>query len=77
MPKKVLITESKIPEDFFSIKLKPISEETQKRLEAAAEHANENIRRNNLIYNSSRAHAGEYPVSSNSGVKGPTLRLKK
>lgn len=77
MPKRTLITESEVPESFFSIKLEPISEETQRRLKAAAEKANENIKRNNLIYNSSRAHAGGYPVSSNSGIEGPTLKLEK
>ena len=77
MSKKTLISQSKVPDDFFSVKMTPISKETQRRLQAAAEQANENIRRNNLIYNSSRAHAGGYPVSSNSVTMVRSLAKKK
>ena len=77
MHKRTLISKSKIPKDFFSTELKPISKETQRRLKIAAEQANENIRRNNLIYNSSNAHSEEYPISSNSGSMGFTLKKVK
>lgn len=72
MSKKKLITESKVPEDFFSVKLKPISKETQRRLEVAGAKANENIRRNNLVYASSNAHSNEYPSSSSYGIRKVT-----
>lgn len=68
MSKKKLITESKVPEDFFSVKFKPISKETQRRLEEAGAKANENIRRNNLVYASSNAHSNGYPSSSSYGI---------
>lgn len=74
MDEKNLISESQIPDDFFSIKLKPITKETQERLKNAGEKANENIRRNNLIYSSSIAHSSWYPSSSKEN--GPVLRLK-
>lgn len=74
MHKRTLISESEIPKDFFSIEMKPISKKTQNRLKIAAEKANENIRRNNSIYRSSNAHSGGYPISSNSGAKGLTLK---
>lgn len=78
MAKNKLLSKSKIPDSFFSVKLRPLPKETQRRLEAAAEQANENIRRNNLIYDSSRAHASGYLVSSGSGtVEHGFTKIKK
>ena len=63
MTKRTLISQSKVPDDFFSVKSKPLPKVTERRLKAAAEQANENIRRNNLIYSQSNAHAKEYTLS--------------
>lgn len=75
MIKTTKLSESKIPDNFFSVKLEPLSEETQKRLKTAAIQANENIRRNNLIYDSSNANVSNYPISFNS--EETKLILKK
>ncbi len=60
MAKRKIISESTVPSDFLSVKLRPISAETAKRLSLAAEAANERIARNNQIYSSSNSHASSY-----------------
>lgn len=44
-------------------KSKLLSKARQRKLKDAAEKANENIRRNDAIYNTSNSHAHEHPVN--------------
>ena len=60
MAKRKKISESTVPSDFFSVKLKPISRRSAEKLSVAAKCANEKIAHNNQIYSSSNSHASSY-----------------
>lgn len=57
------LSQSKVSGRFCNVKSEPLPEDIQDKLEKASKAANGKIRRNNKVYETSNAHAKNYPVN--------------